>query len=85
MCFVTLKQYKKSCYNDEIDLLSLYNFLCYNMVNNTLELGGIKMPQIKTLILLSMIFEQHIMTPKLWLNLNINRKVLYRNINELML
>lgn len=65
MCFVTLKQYKKSCYNDEIDLLSLYNFLCYNMVNNTLELGGIKMPQIKTLILLSMIFEQHIMTPKL--------------------
>lgn len=46
MCSATLKQYKKSYYNDEIDLLSLYDFLCYNMVNNTLELGGIKMPQI---------------------------------------
>lgn len=43
MCSATLKQYKNLCYNDEIDFLSPYDFLCYNVVNNALELGGIKM------------------------------------------
>lgn len=43
MCSAALRQYKKSCYNDEIDFLSPCDVLCYNMVNNALELGGIKM------------------------------------------
>lgn len=87
MCSATLKQCKKSCYNDEIDLLSPYDFLCYNTVNNTLELGGIKMwlPQITN----SYFIEHDILTTyydcKIMLHLNINRRVLYRNIKELML
>lgn len=87
MCSATLKQYENLCYNDEIDFLSPYDFLCYNMVNNALELGGIKtwLPQSTYSYFIEHDIEKHIMTAELLLNLNVNRKVLYRNIDELKL